>query len=301
MRTDHFQLSPDDVEARFRLLQLRRQGDPGADDPLFRPIDADDFRINGDNASDYGNIRQNGLIRITFRLPANVKLIDPVTGAPSTETFVDVWRMVPSVENVALTGPDGTNPWPRGPNPTGGYQLDARVATLQEQALGALVNHAQIQQAPPAGMLDDLAAFQRALFTSHRVQVLSDAIEAGESRLPDADPPLSDLEEQGKAVFQRACAQCHGGPRQSTAQPPIGRFHDISTACPRPIDIASPPRWQFAACPPELARNARTYEITMANGTRARRRRSDPGRALLTGFVAGPPPPADWQTVAVPP
>ena len=45
MVTDHFQLSPASAEARFRFLQLRRRWDPNADDPLFRPIDADDFRI----------------------------------------------------------------------------------------------------------------------------------------------------------------------------------------------------------------------------------------------------------------
>ena len=54
--------------------------------------------------------------------------------------------MVPTVNDVALTGPDGVNPWPRGPNHFGGYQLDGRLATLQEQALGALTNHAQAQQ-----------------------------------------------------------------------------------------------------------------------------------------------------------
>ena len=79
MATDHFQLSPADVEARFRLLELRRRGDPNADDPLFRPIDADDFRINGENASDFSNLRQNGLVRVTLPLPPNIKLVDPVT------------------------------------------------------------------------------------------------------------------------------------------------------------------------------------------------------------------------------
>src|SRR5689334_23925279 len=40
MLTDNFQLSPADVEARFQLLQQRRQTDSDADDPLFRAIDA---------------------------------------------------------------------------------------------------------------------------------------------------------------------------------------------------------------------------------------------------------------------
>ena len=149
MATDNFQLSPASAEARFQLLQRRRRLNPDADDPLFRPIDADDFRINGESASDFSNLRENGLVRITFTLPPNIRLIDPATNPPSAETFVDVWRSVPTVNDVALTGPDDGNPWPRGPNATGGYQLDARVATLQEQALGALTNHAQVQNAPP--------------------------------------------------------------------------------------------------------------------------------------------------------
>jgi cytochrome c peroxidase len=300
MATDHFQLSPTSVEARFRFLQWRRQWDADADDPLFRPIDADDFRAHGENATDFSNLRQNGLVRIVFTLPPNLKLIDPATNQPSSETFVDVWRMVPSVNDVALTGPDGANPWPRGPNNTGGYQLDSRVATLQEQARGALINHAQIQNEPPQQMLDDLASFQRVLFTNRRVRALAAAVRAGETPLPDPDPALNELEQQGKAVFGRACAHCHGGPGQSTTAAPVRRFHDIDTQCPRPVDTVTPARFAFAPCPGRLARNARTYEITLANGTKVRRTSSDPGRALLTGFVGGPPATDDWNKFDVP-
>ena len=117
--------------------------------------------------------------------------------------------------------------------------------TLQEQALGALVNHAQIQIAPPPQLLDDLSSFQRVLFTNHRVRVLADAVRAGTEPLPDPDPPLTPLEEEGKAVFTRACSQCHGGPGQSTPQAtpnvppaPVIRFHRIMSQCPRPVDPA---------------------------------------------------------------
>jgi cytochrome c peroxidase len=300
MASDHFQLSPADAETRFQRLQFRRLRHPDAFDPLFQPIDADDFRINGENASDFSNLRQNGLVRITFTLPPNIKVIDPATNAPSADTFVDVWRSVPSVNNVALTGPDDVNPWPRGPNEFGGYQLDARITTLQEQALGALTNHARIQAAPPQQLLDDLSAFQRVLFSSSRVRHLAAAIEQGTTPLPDADRPLSTLEQQGKVVFVRACAQCHGGPGQSTPQAPVIRFHDIFTQCPRPVDTAAPARFAYAACPPQLARNARTYEITLANGSKIRRTSSDPGRALLTGFVGGPAPQDDWNKLDTP-
>jgi cytochrome c peroxidase len=311
MPTDQFQLSPAKVEARFQFLQWMKLLNRHADDPLFRPIDADDFRTNGDQASDFSNLRQNALVRIALPLPPTIKLIDPATNLPSSATEVDVWRSVPTVNDVKLTGPDGENPWFRGPNETGGYQLDARIANLQDQALGALRNHASIQNVPPQRLLDDLASFQRVLFTNDRVRALSDAIDAGVTPLPDPDPPLDVLEQQGKAVFQRACAQCHGGPRQSTTPFPIVRMHDILAQCPRPVDGAPVARWAFKACPDRLATNARTYEVTLAvptptpagvlpPGTKIRRVSSDPGRALLTGFVGGPPPFDDWNHFDVP-
>ena len=305
MASDNFQLSPASVEARFRLLQWRRRWNPDADDPLFRPIDADDFRTNGDNASDFSNLRQNGLVRITFNLPSNIKLINPATNVPSTETFVDVWRSVPTVNDVALTGPDDGFRWPRGPNETGGYQLDGRRTTLQEQALGAFNDHAQAAVVPPQQLLDDLTSFQRILFTNHRVRALADAVREGTVPLPDPDPQLNTFEQEGKVVFQRACAQCHGGAGQSTPEAdapglpgPVVRFHSIASGCPRPVDPAG--RWAFAACPPQLARNERTYEITLANGTKTRRTSSDPGRALLTGFVGVPIPQDDWDKFDIP-
>jgi cytochrome c peroxidase len=300
MATEQFRLTPAAAEKRFLKLQQRLSYDSHADDPLFRPIDADDFRINGQQANDYSNLRQNGLVRVTFALPANIRLIDPVTNQPSSETSVDVWRKVPRVTNVKLTGADGINPWPRGPNTTGGYQLDGRFLTLQEQALGALVAHAQIQNPPSQETLDGLNSFQRVLFSNERVRALSNAIDQGITPLPDADPPLDELEQQGKVVFIRACTQCHGGPGQSTPQAPVVRFHDISTQCPRKVDTASPVRFNFAPCPPRLARNARTYEITLADGTKTRRTSSDPGRALLTGFVGGLAARDDWNKLDMP-
>jgi cytochrome c peroxidase len=300
MASDQFQLSPASVESRYQLLQWRRRSNPNADDPLFRPIDADDFRVNGENASDFRNLRENGLVRILIPLPANMKLIDPATNLPSDETVAEVWRAVPSVNDAKLTGPDGLNPWPRGPNASGGYQLDGRKSSLQEQALGALTDHAQVQSPPTQQMLDDLASFQSVLFTNERVKALADAIQAGTSPLPDPDPPLNSLEQQGKVVFERACAQCHGGPGQSTGQRPVVRYHDISSQCPRPVDTVTPARFAYAPCPARLARNARTYEITQPNGTKLRRTSSDPGRALLTGFVGGVPAQDDWNKLDMP-
>jgi cytochrome c peroxidase len=301
MPAEAFQLSPAAARARFEALTANRAHNPNADDPLFRPIDADDFRENGANASDYSNLVDNGLVRVTMPLPLNVALIDPSTGQPSSETSVDLWRAVIPVLNVAITGPDGQLPvWPpgaprvpimgqdpNGPNRQGGYQHGARFATLQEQARAALIHHAQVTVEPPADMLDALAAFQQTLFSSSGVERLADAMLSGADFI-DPDPDLNALEQQGKAIFNRACATCHGAsshPGGSTPERnmvrPIGiRYHNIQTACPRLTTDG------FAPCPPRLARNARTYRITLADGSFQMVTTSDPGRLLLTGQPA---------------
>jgi hypothetical protein len=109
--------------------------------------------------------------------------------------------MVPTVNDVALTGPDASLPiWARDPNPTGGYQLDARLTSLQQQAVGALTNHAQVHNAVPQGLLDDLTSFQRVLFTNHRVRALSDALRTSTTPLPMRIPLSTSSNNKIKAV-----------------------------------------------------------------------------------------------------
>ena len=324
MDSENFQLTP--AAAQQRLAQMTSTG---VDDPLFRAIDADDFRINGAAAHDFTNLTQNGLVRVTLPLPANVKLLDcgakvpcPASALPTTETVADVWRAVPSIFDANITGPDGAGPAStRGPNPSGGYQLDGRIDTLQNQALSALRNHAGTRNDPPASFLDDLTNFQNAQFSSPSVKALSDAVAAHTSPLPDPDPVLDPLEAMGKGVFNRSCAQCHGnmGGHPSGTTPILQgtpgtataliRYHSISSACPRPVDTVNPPRFVFAACSASQMENVRTYEITNSgappSGTPCggappqsacitRVTISDPGRMLLTGYPV-PGGPGDIQ------
>ena len=62
MDSENFQLTPAAAMTRFTAMT-----NTGKDDPLFRPIDANDFRINGAAARDFTNLTQNGLIRVTIR------------------------------------------------------------------------------------------------------------------------------------------------------------------------------------------------------------------------------------------
>lgn len=230
-------------------------------------------------------------------MPPNIKLVDPSTGAVTDETFTDVWRAVPSVVNVDLSGADPKAlAWPRGPNRQGGYQLDGRVGTLEEQAGAAFLGHAQAGNVPAAAMLDDIAAYERTLHSA-------------------PTPPLDELQAKGKTVFDRACAVCHGGPVNDLSEQ-FSLLHDVRTNCPQEVDTVVPARWSFAGCSPGKARHVRTYEISFADGFTMRRESSDPGRALLSGYVASAPPTDsgacahppcgqpfedDWQKLETPP
>ena len=196
----------------------------------------------------------------------------------------------------------GCNPWPRGPNVTGGYQLDGRVSHAAGAGAGRAAQPREIQNPPPAA-------------TAGRSERRSSACCSRTSACARC-PTRS----------TQACCRCRMRTRRSmrsssrarrSSRAPAGiatvapgnrrrrhrwsAMHDISTQCPRPVDTRRrPARFNFAPCPPRLARNARTYEITLANGTQMRRTSSDPGRALLTGFVGGPPGQDDWNKFDMP-
>src|SRR3954463_7527044 len=152
-----------------------------------------------DGVADFTNLRQHALVRVFIQLPVNAsgqKLVWPVDDPDAT--VVSVWRSTPTIMNTAFTGP---------------YQLDGRQATLQSQALGALINHGEITTAPKTKFLDDVAAFEQAQFSSPSVKLLSEALAKGQTP-PPTDPPLNELELQGKALFIHNCIFCHGGPSQ---------------------------------------------------------------------------------------
>jgi cytochrome c peroxidase len=183
----HTTLKPTNVAARLLA---------DASDPLFDPLDADDPTA----ATPTYRHLQAGLVRVTLRLPDNVDLIDPfgavVTGPDRT---IAVWRGVPTVENTAMTAP---------------YQLDGRNATLEVQALGALRSHSQITKDPPAALIEKIADYERAEFSSPSAAAVFAAMNGGPPAPAPSFAPGSP-EAWGQALFQQGCAPCHGGPTQT--------------------------------------------------------------------------------------
>ena len=229
----------------------RRERHPDADDPLFRPIDADDFRTNGDNASDFSNLRQNGLVRITFPLPPNIRLIDPATNAP-------VGRDVRG----RLAQPCRRSTTWRSPGPTtsirgraartqfGGYQLDGRVG----DAAGAGARRAHQSRAGAARAA--AAAARRSGVVSARAVHEPSRARAGSTRSERATRrcPIPIRRSTSSSSRARSCSSARArsatAARASrTAQAPVVRFHDISTQCPRPVDTVDARALRVRAVP----------------------------------------------------
>ncbi|HET6146272.1 MAG TPA: cytochrome c peroxidase [Polyangia bacterium] len=180
-------LRPASVEARFRA-------DPA--DPLFSRLDADDPAAA---TPTFAHLAK-GLVRVVLPLPDNMDVIDfdgqVVTPADRT---IAVWRGVPSVANTAYTAP---------------YQLDGRAASLPEQAQGAITAHSQGPNVSRRD-LDRIAFFEGGEFSSGRAAFVGAMIELG---VPPADIPVPEKhvsftapQRRGRAVYDAACAACHGG------------------------------------------------------------------------------------------
>ena len=278
MDSENFQLTPAAAQARFAQMTMT-----GVDDPLFRAIDADDFRVNGAAAHDFTNLTQNGLIRVTIPLPANVKLLDcgatvpcPASALPTNETVADVWRSVPSILDVSITGPDGAGPaWPRGPNLRG--RLPARrphrhaaepgARRAAQPCRGHGRSAGELSGRP--GSLPEctvLLAEREGAVGRHRCRHEPAARSRSRAERP-GDGWQVGLQPGMRPVPRRSWAAIRAAaPRSCRARrarrPPSSVTTTSSTACPRPVDNVSPPRFSFAPCSPSQMENVRTYEIT---------------------------------------
>ena len=161
---DGFSLSPARVETRWQRLQRARRHDSAATDPLFRPIDADD------GAEDFTLLRARALIKVRVPLPSRVRLTDDPLA-----THVTFSRAVTPLNMLKHTAP---------------YQQDRSASTLEAQALAAVNQHMEPTVQPSLAFLESVAAFQRHIFSSSKVQ---EAVDRHRSRPPSSRPgPAAD-------------------------------------------------------------------------------------------------------------
>lgn len=276
--SDNFDVTPADVQARF---------EHHPHDPLFRSIDSDDGA-----GSSYTRLLRDATFRIPFTLPSNVTVDemdspDVQQNADGTIT-VFVRRSSPTVENIAL---DDQIMW------------DGREgADLAHQAGGAVDTHDQPGRAPTAREKDDIAFFERQLFSNDAVRDF-----AAGGPAPELPPGVTDSERRGRTFFIESgpvidanhrglCATCHSGPMLDTTgqgnpvQPPGERISN---------NFVSETNMLLGNQNPEL-----TYRITLQEpllapplpfpgpppgsvlipaGAVITLRSSDPGRILTTG------------------
>ena len=213
-------VSPADARRRFLA---------DSNDPLFVHDGSDDD--NGDGFGDGAHVtRMHGNATVLMR----IRLHDDVSveGHPEIEE-VTVPRGIPTTLNTP-----GLDPV---------LMLDGRQPTLQEQARGAITQHAQATRAVTTRELDLIARFQQnhAFFTSPVLSAL--AFTGGHA--PELPRGRTASEQRGRVFFEDlppdfsvappnfkpgACAACHSGPMLNqtnqflpVAVPPGTRFQSV--------------------------------------------------------------------------
>ena len=209
----------------FPALAGRRRGEipapgaaaPGAirhaDDPLFRPIDADDFRTD---RRERQRLQQPAPERPgPDHLPAALE--HPAHRSRDQRAVGrDLRRRVAERSDGQRRGPHGTRRrqsvaprpervrWiPAGRAASRRFRSRRSVRSPTTRRSRTRRRNSFSTTCPrSSGCCSRTIGFARWRTPSERAR----------RPLPDPDPPLNALEQDGKVVFERACAQCHGGP-----------------------------------------------------------------------------------------
>jgi cytochrome c peroxidase len=186
-------LSPADVQDRLNE-------DPT--DALFLHDGLDD------GVSGTSRIAEHATIRMVLPLPPNVRIAED----PSA-TSVVLFRGIPGTVNIPALDP--------------ALMYDLRAATLSDQALDAIHDHAQNTVEPTGEQLALIADFQR----TDKQFFSSDALEAFARGGPPPELPLGTTtsEQRGRLMFVETqftpgstkgiCALCHTGPMLNQTSP----------------------------------------------------------------------------------
>jgi hypothetical protein len=226
------------------------------DDPLFRPIDSDDGA-----SDDYTQLRERATFRATIELPAGVFL----TADPDATSIV-LRRSVPSTINTPALDPV--------------LMWDGRAPDLLEQALGAILGHAEATVTPTVTQLELIEQFEKGsdFFSSDSLREYSQGGSA-----PTWPPGATEAEQRGRRWFAEdaaaprfnICGMCHGGPMTNETQAnsglPVGKhFQTVNVS---EFNTRGNPTYEFTF--PDPNRPGATVTVVTP----------DPGRALVTGDV----------------
>lgn len=252
-------LSPQDVADRLRR---------NPKDPLFLLDGSDDGQGNGTS-----RIVKDATILVTIQLAPNVTLADD----PTART-VTLRRGIPSTLNTPALDPV--------------LMLDGRQPTLEQQAAGAINDHAQ-GVVPSAAELHAIAEYEKtsAFFSNPEVErfakgqgplLLPKGRTASEKRgrrfFEDVPPDLS------QGLKPGLCAHCHSGPLLNTTNE-FAKFF-----IPSPAPIPQGQRFISVGVSEFNAAMNPVREFVFNAGTPQEQHvfSPDPGRALITGVVDDP-------------
>jgi cytochrome c peroxidase len=259
-------VSPEEVRERFR---------EDRNDALFVGDGSDDE--DGDGIGDgrhFRRIRRDATVLVRMPLHPNVTLKD----AP-TERFVTVRRGIPTTLNTPALDPV--------------LMLDGRQPTLEDQALGAIRDHAQTILNIKKKDLERIADFQLTdrFFTSRALESFARGGPAPE--LPQGHTPS---EQRGRLFFEDRppeppnfklglCSACHSGPMLNqtnqflpVAVPPGTRFQTVLVS---ELNEAANPLITFV-----FRNQANDMGDANQDGVKdgiIEVTSPDPGRALITG------------------
>jgi cytochrome c peroxidase len=264
-------VSPSDARARFRR---------NPNDPLFVHDGSDDE--NGDGFGDGQHVTrmlESATILMRIRLHDNVE----VKGHPEIRE-VTVRRGIPTTLNTPALDPV--------------LMLDGRQPTLQDQAQGAITDHAQATRAVTAPEKDLIANFQKTPRFYSSVEMLLLAFSGSPPALPEGRTPS---EKRGRIFFEDlppdfsvnppnfkrgACAACHSGPLLNqtnpflpVAVPPGSRFQDALVSA---FNVAGNPVIDFIFRNQPNDLNPETNQDGNPDGN-IEVSSPDPGRALISG------------------
>jgi len=255
-------VSPEDARARF-------QANPH--DPLFVHDGSDDGHGNG-----VTRMLADATILMTIPLPPNVRLAD------SPDRFVVVKRGIPTTLNTPALDPV--------------LMLDGRQRTLEQQADGAIHDHAQATIDPTLAQLELIREFQlsEAFFSSPALRNRS--VGGPQPQLPRGNTAS---EQRGRRFFEDVppdpgagfkpglCAHCHSGTLMNQTSEFAPMFFGLPVKTGTHFQDVLVSFFNDAGNP--------VREFIFNEGTANERHvfSPDPGRSLITGLVDGDPAAGD--------